>query len=125
MKPLHCFQIDPKLNLPSKDYCCLEIKDTGTGIAPETIKHIFEPYFTTKELGKGSGIGLSVVHGIVKNYKGAITVESELNKGTVFYIYLPLISHTIKSENTMIDIEKKLLLNNEQYPFRFIGHLFC
>jgi len=93
---------DPKLNLTSGEYCCLRVSDTGTGISPEIIDTIFEPYFTTKKLGKGTGLGLSVIHGIVKNYKGAITVESNLGKGTVFCTYLPLVSNPIKVGDTHI-----------------------
>ena len=89
---------DPKFNLPSGKYCCLSVGDTGAGIPPEIIDTIFEPYFSTKTLGKGSGLGLSVIHGIVKNYKGAIDVESEPGKGTVFHIYLPLTTKAAASE---------------------------
>jgi len=72
-------------------YVKLSVKDTGHGIRPDLIEKIFEPYFTTKEVGKGTGMGLSIVHGIVKSYNGEITVESEVNKGTCFNIYLPVI----------------------------------
>ncbi len=78
------------LNLPSDEYCCLSVNDTGCGISPEVIDNIFDPYFTTKRLGKGSGLGLSVVHGIITNYEGAITVESTPNNGTIFNLYFPL-----------------------------------
>ncbi|GAB6146634.1 response regulator [Desulfocicer niacini] len=83
---------DPNLYLPLGAYCCLSIKDTGAGMSPEIMDHIFNPYFTTKSLGKGSGLGLSVIHGIIKNYKGAITVESEPGEGSVFKVYLPMAS---------------------------------
>ena len=83
---------DPSLYLPLGAYCCLSIKDTGAGMSPEIMDHIFNPYFTTKSLGKGSGLGLSVIHGIIKNYKGAITVESEPGEGSVFKVYLPMAS---------------------------------
>ena len=83
------------LNLPSGEYICLSVSDSGVGIPKEIIDKIFEPYLTTKELGKGSGLGLSVVHGIVTNYKGNISVESSPGKGSVFNIFLPV---TIQSE---------------------------
>jgi len=71
-------------------YVKLSVRDTGHGMQPETMKKIFDPYFTTKGEGKGTGIGLSVVHGIVKDCKGAITVRSEPGQGTTFDIFLPV-----------------------------------
>jgi PAS domain S-box-containing protein len=65
------------------------ISDTGVGIPPEQIEKIFEPFYTTKEIGKGTGLGLSIVAGIVKGHKGFITVESAVGKGTTFHVYLP------------------------------------
>jgi PAS domain S-box-containing protein len=70
-------------------YVCLSVCDTGPGIAPEIQKQIFEPYFTTKSVGEGSGLGLAVVHGIVQSHGGAITVNSALGQGACFKIYLP------------------------------------
>jgi PAS domain S-box-containing protein len=78
------------MGLSSVNYCCLKVHDTGEGIAPGIMEKIFDPYFTTKKFGKGSGLGLSVVHGIVKNYGGTITFKSEKGMGTVFSLYLPL-----------------------------------
>jgi PAS domain S-box-containing protein len=72
-------------------YLKLKVSDTGVGIAPEIMDRIFDPFFTTKNPGQGTGMGLSVVHGIVKSCHGAITVESEMEKGTDFYVYLPLL----------------------------------
>ncbi len=72
-------------------YAVLTVSDTGQGIPPEITGRIFDPYFTTKELGEGTGMGLSLVHGIVKSYNGIITVHSEPEKGTVFEILLPVI----------------------------------
>ena len=67
----------------------LTIKDTGAGIEPAIQDRIFDPYFTTKEVGKGSGMGLAIVHGIVHNHGGAISVKSEMGCGSVFTILLP------------------------------------
>ena len=70
----------------------LTISDSGKGIADADIKKIFDPYFTTKDVGEGTGLGLSVVYGIIKSHKGDIKVESVVNKGTIFTIRLPLAS---------------------------------
>jgi len=82
--------INGTINLKPDDYLQIAIADTGVGISPEVIDHIFEPYFTTKKSGEGTGMGLATVHGIVKGYGGEIKVESDVGKGAVFTIYLPL-----------------------------------
>jgi len=73
-------------------YLKLCVEDTGCGMTGDTIKRIFDPYFTTKEKGQGTGLGLSVVQGIVKDYKGAILVDSEPQNYTVFDVYLPIMN---------------------------------
>jgi PAS domain S-box-containing protein len=72
-------------------YVKIMVSDTGLGIKPEIIDRIFDPYFTTKEIGKGSGMGLAVVHGIVKSHSGAISVDSKLGKGTTFTVLFPIV----------------------------------
>jgi PAS domain S-box-containing protein len=72
-------------------YLRLTVGDTGKGIPKEVMDRIFDPFFTTKKQGEGSGLGLSVVQGVVKGYRGAITVTSEVGKGTVFNVFLPRI----------------------------------
>lgn len=77
-------------------YAEITVSDTGHGMAPELIERIFDPYFTTKEKGVGTGIGLAVVHGIIKSHGGAITVESKPGKGSSFHVYLPVIQEAVK-----------------------------
>jgi len=71
------------------EFVCLTIRDTGTGIDEKNLSKIFEPFFTTKDKETGTGLGLSVVYGIVKQHKGFIQVQSKLQEGTTFKIYLP------------------------------------
>lgn len=76
----------------------LTVSDTGKGIAPEIIDRIFDPFFTTKKRGEGTGLGLSVVYGIVKEYGGTVTVQSEPGGGATFRVFLPAIEHGAQSD---------------------------
>ena len=78
-------------DLSSGKYVRLTVSDTGHGIEPKILERIFDPYFTTKGVGEGSGMGLSVVHGIVKSHGGYISADSELGKGTTFQVFFPYI----------------------------------
>ncbi len=94
----------PDLTFAGK-YLEIKLRDTGPGIPPEITNRIFDPYFTTKDFGKGSGMGLTVVHGIVKNHDGAITVSTKVGEGTTFTILFPVIDEapeiTIKKTVTI------------------------
>lgn len=95
-------------------YLKITVSDTGSGIDPKIIDRIFDPYFTTKAFGKGSGMGLAVVHGIVKNHSGAITVDSRPGKGATFTICFPIVTET-----PMIETEDRdeIPLGNERILF--------
>ena len=77
-------------NLEEAEYVRISIRDTGSGMDSETQERIFEPFFTTKTIGKGTGMGLSVVHGIVQSHHGEVVVHSTPGEGTVFEVYLPV-----------------------------------
>ena len=107
-------------NLTEGSFIRLTVTDTGTGIPNDLIEKIFDPYFTTKDIGKGTGMGLSVVHGIVKSHAGFIQVFSELNQRSRFDIYFPkLAKETISNNNEQTSIpqlgtERILFIDDEQ-----------
>jgi PAS domain S-box-containing protein len=107
-------------------YLRLTVSDTGSGMTSDVIEHIFEPYFTTKEKGVGTGMGLSIVHGIVKNYNGGITVYSEPGKGSTFHIYLPRIGEaeeqpTVREKETPSAGHERILLIDDEPALAELG----
>ena len=89
---------DDQMEIPSGEYVMLLVNDSGSGIPKDVIGHIFEPFYTTKEVGKGTGLGLSTVFGIVKQNGGQIKVYSEPEHGTVFRIYFPAIVDFVEGD---------------------------
>ena len=100
-------------------YTRLTVRDTGTGMSPDIMDKIFDPFFTTKKLGEGTGLGLSVVHGIVKQSNGHITVESEPGRGSTFTVYFPQITGELEADAVSDDeiptgSERILFIDDEE-----------
>ncbi|UCH94329.1 MAG: PAS domain S-box protein [Candidatus Aminicenantes bacterium] len=115
LKEIH---LDPRdigvKNLQPGRYQQLTISDTGHGMIPEVMNRIFEPYFTTKAKGEGTGMGLALAHGIIKSHGGEITVYSEPGKGTVFHIYFPVTEIEKISE---VEVKEEIQGGNEHILF--------
>jgi PAS domain S-box-containing protein len=96
--------LDRHPDLPAGRYALLVVADTGSGMSPTVLERIYDPFFTTKDKSEGTGLGLSVVHGIVKRHQGVIAVESTAGEGTTFRIYLPTISQETRSETVSAQV---------------------
>lgn len=104
--------IRPGKEMSAGPYVRIIVSDTGRGMDPETMNRIFEPYFTTKEKDQGTGLGLFLVHGIIKDHSGKIQVDSNIGKGTTFTIYLPEI--ILKEETISPKAESRLPSGSER-----------
>jgi two-component system, cell cycle sensor histidine kinase and response regulator CckA len=112
------------------EYVVVSVIDTGVGMDKQVMKQIFEPFFTTKEPGKGTGLGLSVVYGIVNNHKGFVTVESDVNTGSEFHVYIPRLDLEIrrsvreKKREVVIGGNENIMLIEDETPVgRMIGEM--
>jgi PAS domain S-box-containing protein len=109
------------------EYVLLSVSDTGEGMDKEILEHIFEPFYTTKEVGKGTGLGLAMIYGIVKNHDGFIMCYSEPGEGTTFKIYLPAILATPTDSEAKAPAEEikggreTILLVDDEKTIRDIG----
>jgi CheY-like chemotaxis protein len=112
--------------LSSGLYAQLTVKDTGHGIDPEIQDRIFDPYFTTREVGKGSGMGLAVVHGIVMNHDGTILVDSDIGKGATFKIFFPIVeSEPLAKITTGEDLpmgKERIIFVDDEESILKMGH---
>ena len=117
--------INGSLKIQKGTYVRLSISDTGHGMDKRTVERIFEPFFTMKEVGSGSGLGLSVVHGIVSNYHGTIVVDSVPGEGSRFTIYLPQHSENLEVEKDLPQALKKgkgsILFVDDEKEITFMG----
>ncbi len=105
-------------------YIELEVSDTGCGIPEDKLQKVFEPFYTTKDVGKGAGLGLSTVYGTIKSHHGAVTVYSEVNRGTVFHIMLPLTDFVVLNGEKNEEIIKgsgTILLADDENVIRIIS----
>ncbi len=112
--------VDHYPDLKSGNYVKITVSDNGPGIDPEIMDQIFDPYFTTRETGKGSGMGLAVVHGIVKNHDGAITVAGKPGEGASFTMFFPMIDEEPettameKTDTSLYGTESILFVDDEE-----------
>jgi len=117
----------PSQQFEEGEYLRITIRDSGVGMDKKIVERIFEPFFSTKEIGKGTGLGLSVVYGIIEKHGGKILVESELGKGSAFMVFFPILDKAAEPEENAEPIqdalegnEKILVLDDELEFARFV-----
>ncbi len=105
-------KVDIKLKkIPDGEYAIFKIKDTGSGIHKEILHRIFEPFYTTKERGKGTGLGLAMVYGVIADHRGYITIDTEIGSGSTFTLYFPIMSD--RAESRIDDITQRAFSSAE------------
>ncbi len=129
LREIHLSATDPLVEqgLPAGAAAWLSLSDTGCGMDKSTVARIFEPYFTTKEQGKGTGMGLAMVHGIIRSHHGHISVTSEPGKGTTFNIYLPIASAALADDEKATSRasaggNERILLVDDEEPIALMLH---
>jgi PAS domain S-box-containing protein len=112
-------------DLTPGSYVHVMVQDTGTGMSQSTIGRIFDPFFTTKQKGRGSGLGLASAYGIIKNHGGSINVDSEIDRGTTFHIYLPLskkpVFHELTPDQPVCNGSETILLVDDEKMIIDVG----
>jgi CheY-like chemotaxis protein len=119
--------LPPRSGLQAGSFVMLAIADTGPGIAPAIREKIFEPYFTTKEVGKGTGMGLSIVHGIVTAMGGFITCGGELGKGSIFQVFFPAqerkAAAAIRPDEPVVSGQERILFIDDEKMLAEMGKI--
>ncbi|MBN9501566.1 MAG: hypothetical protein BGO01_00065 [Armatimonadetes bacterium 55-13] len=116
-------------NLKPGRFVCLSVSDTGHGMTRQTLEHIFEPFFTTKSSGEGTGLGLSVVYGMIQQHRGAITAYSEVGRGSMFRIYLPAAGVAlVENDQTIVETregrgERIMYVDDDEALVLMIGRM--
>jgi signal transduction histidine kinase/FixJ family two-component response regulator/CheY-like chemotaxis protein len=112
---------DLNKDIVADEYSLITFEDTGEGMDPSLVQRIFEPYFTTKDVGKGTGLGLSVVHGIISEIEGEILISSKMNKGSVFSVYLPVSREYNEKPGKDQDSKNLLFITGNRYESRVLS----
>jgi PAS domain S-box-containing protein len=108
-------------DIVADEYALISLKDNGIGMDASVMNRIFEPFFTTRDVGKGTGLGLSVVHGIISEIEGEILVSSTKNKGTAFYVYIPISKYSPKKNKMILGAKEILFVSVNNHESRILS----